>query len=48
MDTQLQKTDGTSVFFVHMTYVCPFILLLWHMIILLIILIMAYDIIFGI
>ena len=24
MDTQLQKADGTSVFSVHMTYVCPF------------------------
>ena len=41
MDTQLQKADGTSVFSVHMTYVCPFILQLWHMIVLLIILIMA-------
>ena len=42
MDTQLQKADGTSVFSVHMTYVCPFILQLWHMIVLLIILIMAW------
>ena len=27
MDTQLQKADGTSMllFFVHKTYVCPFI-----------------------
>ena len=32
MDTQLQKADGTSVFSVHMTYVCPFIFT-----------IMAYD-----
>ena len=40
MDTQVQKVDGTSVFSVHMTYVCPFILQLWQMIVL-IILIMA-------
>ena len=37
MDTQLQKADGTSVFSFHMTYVCPFILQLWHMIVLLVI-----------
>ena len=42
MDTQLQKADSTSVFSVHITYVCPFILQLWHMIVLLIILIMAW------
>ena len=41
MDTQLQKADGTSVFSVHIKYVCRFILQLWHMIVLLIILIMA-------
>ena len=41
MDIQLQKADGTSVFSVPITYVCPFILKLWHMIVLLIILIMA-------
>ena len=34
MDAQLQKTDGTSVFSVHMTYVCPFSLQLYHMIVL--------------
>ena len=34
MDTQLQKADGTSVFSVHMTYVFPFILHLWHMMVL--------------
>ena len=36
MDTHLQKVDGTSVFSVHMTYVCRFILQLWHMIVFLI------------
>ena len=25
MDTQLQKADSTSMFSVHMIYVCPFI-----------------------
>ena len=42
MDIQLQKADSTSVFSVHMTYVCPFILQLWHMVVLLIILMMAW------
>ena len=40
MDTQLQKADGTSVFSVHMTYVCPFNN--YGIIVLLIILIMAW------
>ena len=41
MDTQLREADGTSVFSVLMTHVCPFILQLWHMIVLFIILIIA-------